>query len=213
MRVAMFASAVALCSMVLSVGSAEAVPAFKCHKKVKLKKAMIGKRGQYEVKKGLSVKKRSGWLDRKKFKVTKKCFLGGLKSDDCIVMHFTKKAFEKAGRARVQCVLSADASKTLKGRGKGALGYSMDFIDGYEVILYGKNKTGYKSNTGSNSDRNKQLKKQLAKKNLIMKSFCVPRAMTKFAKAIGKKVYCQWYHEKSDSVFFATEYTFEGPKK
>jgi hypothetical protein len=192
-----------------------AMPKFSCHKKLRPKKVVIGKRGYYEVKKGLSTSKRSGFVERKKLKVKRGCFLGSLQSDQCVVMYFDRKAFKKhrGSSARVQCVLSDDPSKVIKSSQQGALGRSMKAISGYEFLLFAPNKTGYASSTGHNSQRSRALEDANKKKNLIMKSFCVPRALTRFSKSIGKKIYCQRYDSKTDTVLFATEFTFLGPVK
>jgi|GEM_PF-5887614 hypothetical protein len=207
-----FAVVISVSSLLVLSTGADARPAYKCHKKITPKNVIKGNNGKYEIKQGLQTRKQNGFLGRSQIKVQNKCFIPDLRSDDCVLVHLPKKAFE-AGHSRwkMQCVLSDNPGKLITSSMRGALN-STSVIDGYKVLTKCPNSTGYKCSDGDNRNRSRRLEKELAKKDLVMRSFCVPRSHMRAGKNVGKKVFCQWLDPQTSTVLFATEYLFEGSK-
>jgi hypothetical protein len=153
--------------LVFGLATAYATPSYKCPAKSLIKEAMMGKRGKYEVKQGLSVSKRDGFLERKAVKPTSGCFFGNMSSGDCVVVHFDKAALEKLS-PRGQCVFS-DTSKPA-----GAVFLTGRAVELHEILLKCPGASGYKCTDDDNNSRSLALEKELKEKGLKAWSFCAP---------------------------------------
>jgi len=198
---------VSLSSLSLLVSPARATPSYQCHPSVKPLHAKVGKRGQYEVKTGLRTSKYYGFLDRKPIRPKNGCFFSGLKSGQCIVMHYKIAGYEKTRLDR-QCVLS-DSGKSFRRARPTRRGP----LSGQDILTKCPNGTGYKCDAGHNSARRKKYEKALKSKGLMVWSFCARGANNRLDKNIGKKVFCQMYDKKSNKAVFAVEYTWVEPPK
>ncbi|MCB9555574.1 MAG: hypothetical protein H6707_05670 [Deltaproteobacteria bacterium] len=209
--------------------TAHALPKFKCMKGVKIKEAWQAKNGDYEIPSGLASKKRSGNVGRSKTKVSNGCMVEA-KPGETVMLVFDAKHEPTLGRSldfEMQCV---DAEKP---NGK-FLGYDVapkpsaadkkSWTPPCEAKGLNKAEKKVCSKGFSNSERIDHYKKLAAKTKRFAIDFYVPQDASDYARknqalvsgfrervnadevAPSGKLYCQYYHKKSDSVLFTTVY-------
>lgn len=198
---------VSLASTALLVSPAQATPSYQCHGSVKPLDAKVGRRGQYDVKEGLRTRKYYGFLDRKGIRPKNGCFFSGLRSGQCLVMHYKIAGYKKMRLDR-QCVLSASGADFRRARPS-----TQGPLRGHDILTKCGNGTGYPCDAGHNSARRKKYEDGLKAKGLMVWSFCARGANNHLDKNIGKKVFCQMFDKKSNKAVFAVEYTWAQPPK
>lgn len=171
---------------------------------------------EYDVKEGMNVSQRSGFMDRAPVEMTNGCFLGELKPSECFAFTVKSEKYAALGNSNdweVQCVYSDDP-------GAGAIGnkdeypYSVDRMPGKAMMLLCGHSEGdaYECDEGSNSARGGVWQKKLEATGKEQLGFC-NNELTKQSVTYdtdqypsGRWVYCQYYNKQSKKNLFGYEF-------
>ena len=153
--------------------------------------------------------KRSGFINRKKGKVTNTCILPSLNPSQVVYLEVNEKKFKALGNSNnwsMQCVRSANPDAGALSEKESAQEHAkVGFLSQKEMMLHCGNSEGIKECAkGSNSTRARAWKKKLAKNGKKMISVLATKSPN--APKGGEKLYCQYYNSSSGKSLFAFEY-------
>jgi|GEM_PF-2540363 len=188
----------------------------QCIDGVKPMDVQRGVKRDYDVKEGMSVDQRSGFMDREPVTMTNGCFLGELQPNTCFAFTVNEAAYTALGNSNdwaVQCVYS-DAPGDGALENKGEYPYQVDNMPGKEMMLLCGHDEGdaYECAEGSNSSRSGEWDKKLDKDGKIQLGFCIntkPYQELSYNKddyPSGRWAYCQYYNSKTKKNMFGYEF-------
>jgi hypothetical protein len=176
----------------------------------------MGVMREYDVKEGMKVSQRSGFMDREAVTMTNTCFLGELEPAHCFAFTVDQAKYESFGNSNdweVQCVYSDDPGAGAI-ENKDEYPYSVDRMPGKAMMLLCGHDEGdaYKCDSGNNSGRSGVWQKMLEAEGKEQLGFCsgeyVKQALTYDVSKFpgGRWVYCQYYNSQTKKNLFGYEF-------
>jgi hypothetical protein len=176
---------------------------------LKLSNIILGYDGTYTFKNGFKKEKRTGFIKRKKVKISNRCILPSLNPSQIAYFEVDTKEFKALGSSNdwsMQCIKSANPDAGALGEKESRSEYGkVGYLTGKYMMLHCGNSEGIKECVkGSNSSRSRAWTKKLKKSGKTMIS--VHATKSQLAVRGGEKLYCQYYNSKSGKSLFAFEY-------
>lgn len=168
---------------------------------------MTGEYGRYHFMNGFSKEERTGFINRKKGKVSKGCIMPSLQPQQVLYFEVDDKVYQEYRNAQMQCIRSDNmaAGAVNETESRGEYPSNVTYLSSKDVLLHCGNDQGVKEcATGRNSQRGSEYKKQLKARGKTMMS--VMGIKSTHAPAGGEKLYCQHFNSKTGKSLFAFEY-------